>query len=245
MPGYRSAVAKMKSVCNLVRARDSKAKLLERCFDSVVGRAFQPALRRFQGAVDTNRWGSVAFSLPLLKDIEVPLRHGWSLERYMGGSTEIDNGSDDGCDDLKGKTKSEICDFAIKDPTWWGYLTMLEHLASLLRSCHHWAEWCGCHEKAVLASKDLPGELRHDLMKVWAKCPRRGCRGADLAAGEFLELVHKMGGVLAAQLVMSLPADITEQQRRVLVTEFESGRGHLSFYFTLKLSHWTEPPWVL
>ena len=54
-------------------------------------------------------------------------------------------------DELKGKSRAEVCAMALVDPEWWAYLTVLEAVASMLRRLHHWAETCPCHSELVLA----------------------------------------------------------------------------------------------
>lgn len=150
-------------------------------------------------------------------------------------------------DELKGKTRSEVCSLAILDPEFWAYLAMLDVIASMLRTLHHWVEWCPCHGDHILLLDDLDlgSNLREELVQLWSQCPLRGCRAPCLAAGEFTTLVRQVGDVSAATLMLSFPSDITAQQRQKLVLEFNMGRSHLEFYFGLKLHHWTQPPWLV
>ena len=131
---------------------------------------------------------------------------------------------------------------AITDPYWWGSLVVLEHIAEFLRHCHHWAEWCPCHEDLVEQLDQVVIKLRQELLRCWSSCPLRGCRAPCLAAGEFFSLLNRISEVLAAELSLGLPTDITEAQKLDLISEFNLARNHLIFYFTLKLSHWTSPP---
>ena len=38
---------------------------------------------------------------------------------------------------------------------------------------------------------------------------------------------------------------LTDLQRQQIVTEFNTGRSYLRFYFEFKLHHWCQPPWVV
>ena len=43
---------------------------------------------------------------------------------------------------------------------------------------------------------------------------------------------------------IATPSDITARDRLTLLQEFDAGRGHPIFYFTLKLVHAGEVPWA-
>ena len=83
------------------------------------------------------------------------------------------------------------------------------------------------------------------IRSAWSKCPLRGCRAPCLAAGEFNQVAERLADVSAANVLLSLPAELTDQERQQLLTEFNRGRSHILFYFELKLHHWSQPPWVL
>ena len=68
-------------------------------------------------------------------------------------------------------------------------------------------------------------------------------RAPDVAAGEFLELLMNLFTVTGASLLLILPTDISSAERKILIEEYDSGASHLSFYFTMKLTHMTEFPW--
>lgn len=250
MPGYKLAIRKLKSVAKLVRSRGSKDKLIQRCFSDHVTCQFANAINQFRATVYLKRWGTVAFAIPEMLKLQVPLRYAWDLRKYRLGAQERPadesefSGNEAG---LQGRGRAEVVDLAIRDRSWWAYLRMLEQLAFFLRQLHHWAEWCPCHGDLVLQLDDmeLDDAERETIRNSWAKCPLRGCRAPCLAAGEFLKQVDQLGNVTAANLLLGLPAELTHAERQSLLMEFNQGRSHIQFYFEFKLHHWMEPPWVL
>lgn len=150
--------------------------------------------------------------------------------------------------ELQGKGRAEVVDIAIRDPMWWGYLLILEHLAQMLRRFQHWAEWCPCHGDLILELDNIEFEdekIKAEIAARWRSCPLRGCRAPCLAAGDFFKLVDDLGRITAANILLGLPPDFSDAEKQRLLTEFNLGRGHIQFYMQLKLHHWTQPPWVV
>ena len=85
LPSYKDNLAKAKDVCKLLRRRDTVPKLMARCFSSPVGRQMQPVLKSFCGWTHEGRWGTIAFSMPVLVRVEGALRWGWSKDHYLRG----------------------------------------------------------------------------------------------------------------------------------------------------------------
>ncbi len=138
-----------------------------------------------------------------------------------------------------------MCDSAITDPKFWAYLRILEYIAEFLRRIHHWAEWCPCHWDIVRAVSKAEDPVSRELVRAWEKCPLRGCRGPCLAAGEFFNVMRDLSSVIAAEVSLNLPTDISDADRLSLIGEVNASRSHLVFYSTLKLTHWSSPLWSL
>ena len=49
VPGFAEQVHKATQVCKLVGRRDTRTKLLERCYNSALGRHFRPQINKFGG----------------------------------------------------------------------------------------------------------------------------------------------------------------------------------------------------
>eukprot|EP00969_Alexandrium_andersonii_P078522 3462325-Alexandrium_andersonii.AAC.1 len=61
----------------------------------------------------------------------------------------------------------------------------------------------------------------------------------------FFEVFASLANASVADLFHRFPAATSSAQRLKCVSEFESGRGHLSFVYTLKLAYCLEPPFLL
>ena len=72
----------------------------------------------------------------------------------------------------------------------------------------------------------------------------RGLQAAELAAGEFLEGCNQICQRNAAELLIALPADLKPAESQSCLSEFNAAATHLCYYYTLKLTHVGEAPWV-
>ena len=60
---------------------------------------------------------------------------------------------------------------------------------------------------------------------------------------EFLQIIDSSAEAIAAELIISLPGNLTAAERRSAVEDFDLARAHLTFYFTSKLAYTAEEPW--
>ena len=203
----------------------------------VVDRQLADQVRKFEGWISPGRWGTIAFSVPEVLKIKIAMVTCWDERLFLQGL--------DAAEDQRNRSARELAvdvSKAVHDPAWWGWMAMLEVVCSLLRQHTIWAESCPCHH-------DLLRTRRHDvtaaLRQQWESCPMRGMRAAELSSGEFLDLIGTLWRVSAVQMLQVLPANISQEDRRVIVQEFDRARTHLSLYFTLKLSHLQEMPHLI
>jgi len=110
MQTYTETVDKVGLVCNLLRKRDSKMRLLSTCFVDGVARHMRQGLEQFSSHVHSERWGTVARAATDLVAVEHSLRFGWDLNRYRGGGGGPD------------RVKLEVIDQAINSDMFWGSL---------------------------------------------------------------------------------------------------------------------------
>lgn len=66
-----------------------------------------------------------------------------------------------------------------------------------------------------------------------------------LANQDFTDVFTVLGKNLSSGLFLSLPEDITLDDKHVLLNEFHLGRGAMYVYFTLKWGHWSQPVWLI
>ena len=92
VPDLDKEITKLSHVCTLVRQQQTCERLIETCFSSIIGRQFAPQLHRFAGHVYRGRWGTVAFAVRSMLELERILRWGWNLECYCSLGEKQDAG---------------------------------------------------------------------------------------------------------------------------------------------------------
>eukprot|EP00439_Symbiodinium_sp_Y106_P044041 s2186_g5.t1 len=128
MEHYSTNIFLCQQLCRLLRKRDTKPKVLQRNFSRGVGIQFAEDIRQFQGWVHPGRWGTVAFSVPELLKVRLALVTCWDEQLFLQGYQDDDEAQRHGAMDLaKDVTK------AVEDPEFWGWISMLEVVCSLLR----------------------------------------------------------------------------------------------------------------
>lgn len=101
---------------------------------------------------------------------------------------------------------------AVSSPFFWAFLRVLEHLAVFLRRVTAWVESCDCHWH-LLSDAALIAQLDSELVSAWRSCPMRTLRCGAMSHGELFALFHSISDLTAAELVMSLPTDISGMDR--------------------------------
>eukprot|EP00969_Alexandrium_andersonii_P184542 8152808-Alexandrium_andersonii.AAC.1 len=126
---------------------------------------------------------------------------------------------------------------------------MLSGIAHALKRLIQWVDGCSCHwhlehefrEQARRSPQDDCAEAR----ALWKTCPLRGRRLPEVASGDFFEDMAAIFCRTGAHLLAKLPADLGEQARAQIISDFERGRSHLGFTLSAKLAHWQSPPWCM
>ena len=60
-----------------------------------------------------------------------------------------------------------------------------------------------------------------------------------------MNLIDDIVATSSAELLAEFPADMPAMQRNEALQQFESGRAHIVYTYTLKLSHFSDGPWQL
>ncbi len=115
----------------------------------------------------------------------------------------------------------------------------VDALMNVVRACFIWGESCPCHYELLRHPADPK------LVHAWEKCPLRGRRLPEVAAGDFMEFLGSTFDKALNTLVQELPPGLTQEQRANLVGDFAQGRAHLMFQFVLKLEAMHEAPRLL
>jgi hypothetical protein len=230
---FDDTILGLSHISNMIRKETTRDRLFESCFSSDIGRHLRGDFKGFNAKVHKARWGTIAHAVVQLATLEHPLRFCWSKARY-GVVQRQDDESTVYSVDL------EIVDHAITSPFFWASLKMLLGFSKLILRCFAWAEGCPCHSQYP-RDNFIP---KH-VWSRWERCPLRGRRAPCLAAGNFMGNLVEIVAETAAELVVVLPNDISQEQRAVLLRDFERGRQHLVFAFSLRLAHWRVSPWCI
>lgn len=242
MRGYKECVDQMKEVCRLLKSREARQILVERCFKPKgrIGAAMSRDLDGFNAHVHTERWGTVAYAALRLCEVGEALRWGWSLKEYSPDWSARDEEKKD-----DHNIKVSAVDSAIRSPYFWGYVTMLQIIARVLNTMLLWCDSCSCHwdllRNAKLMNIDLPFKTR----KLWKTCVFRGRRLPELASGDLFAETQQLFEEGSARMARKLPPGLDDAQRATIIIDYERGRSHVVFLMTLKLSHWLTPPWCM
>lgn len=167
-------------ICKLVSHTHTKERPVETRFNTILWRVFSKAITKFNAHVHRKRWGSIAFANVELLSLMNCLRALWSMPKYMkgSGSKHLVIESEDS---LKAGPKIDLVDRTIKSPFFWGMLIKADFLYGCMRQAFEWVEECPCHSH--LSWDGIAASVR----LLWASCPLRGCRIAEIFWGDLLK----------------------------------------------------------
>ncbi len=98
MPAISEAIKQMSPVADMIRRPESCKRLCATCFSDPVGVNFHTDLRRFQGHVHAERWGTIATCVRNLLVIKHILLFGWNKDRFVNGGNEAPAANKHGVD---------------------------------------------------------------------------------------------------------------------------------------------------
>lgn len=170
-PVLNNCVNNFAPVCDLLREEHSCFRLRESCFVSPCAKTFHKDLRKFNGKIYRERWGTIAYAISQLLPLRGPLTLFWDKERYMQKTGERGHHAS--------PVTVNIIDAALKDPMFWASLLILEAVLGIIRDIIEWGEGCPCH-----SHMDWEG-IPNKVAQRWMACKHRGRRLAEIASGEF------------------------------------------------------------
>ena len=136
---YLETVQRLQCVCKLLAKEGFRDRLIERCCNDEIGQQLRPQLLHFHAQVHVERWATVAFAVPEVLALEVPLRHCWSLTKFHAEGSVASIQDEDGEESTRQVVQT--ANAGIVDEMFWSFLRVLEGLASVLRHLVAWAEW--------------------------------------------------------------------------------------------------------
>jgi hypothetical protein len=230
-------------VTRLLSRNWSKSRLVATCFSEWPHQVWQGLYTSFDASVYEGRWGSALYAVSQLLPLRPSLVAAWSLRKFTFGQAAPADEEDTSGANLK----LCVADEAIRSQRFWAYMEMVDCLAETLTEVAAWAETCPCHS----VDPSLSGPTRHQRVRLFqqrvglATCPMRTRRAPELADFEAVKLLRRLMSVaLPSLLLMPAISATSEDDKRLVLSDFVHGRQHLLFVFNAKFGHWRQLPWV-
>jgi hypothetical protein len=221
-PVLTNCVSNFAPARDLLREEHSAFVCGSLVFVSLCAKTFHKDLRISMARYTENVGGTVACAISQLLPLRGPLALCWDKERYMQKTGERGHHAS--------PITVNIIDAALKDPMFWASLLILEAVLGIIRDIIEWGEGCPCHSRM-----DWEG-IPNKVAQRWMACKHRGRRLAEIASGEFFDVFEKkLTHTAASGLSRKLPDSLLKEDRMRCLREFERGRAHLIFVFTLKI----------
>ena len=236
---YDSWTQELKLVCRLLQD-PWRQRFIATC---VQDPSAKKVFGRFHAEVYEQRWGTVLHTTASILSVESDLRRWWDVSKYTFGG----HVGDAEARDLDGR-RLEITavNKTITSEMFWQYSRSIDLIAVVLHQLEVWCEGCSCHYRlrhAINLGATMPRYTKQGQHRE-SSCPLRGRRAADLAVGEFKEILKGMGEIANTQL---LPAasSLTVPEWNVLVSDFARARGYVETVLLIKMSYWQKLPYIL
>lgn len=243
---YAPTIAALKSICALLAGRESKQQLIETCFQAGPSIAFAEEIKSFNITVHDKRWNTIASGIEEVNNLEPALRSHWNLCQFLGKTDDVRAEREDeapahrpGGDSDEFGVNLKAVDDALCSDFFWGCLKVLLQVAVVQRHAVRFVNGCPCHDGLLQATDSLT------VKAMCESCPLRGRRCAELAAGNFFDLLESLFQSSAAALELKLPRGLAKDQVLQLMKDFEMCRRRLISTYVLKLSFWTQAPHAL
>ena len=185
------------------------------CFQSGPAIAYHDEIRKFTITVHEKRWNTIASAIEEVNKLEPALKSHWNLAQFLGKEkSNTDDFTDNGVPTARpGETDSSpeygvnlrVVDDALSSDFFWGSLKVLLQVAVVQRQAVRFVNGCVCHSD-MLHADDKTAE------KLSETCPLRGRRCAELASGEFFDLVQSLFQARATTLELQLPRGLADDE---------------------------------
>ena len=235
---YSEMMVSLKAICSLLAGRETKQQIIETCFSAGPSLAYMDMIQSFQVVPHEKRWNTVAAAIEEIHELEGALRMHWNLGRFLGSNQSVPNARPGDTAEGDFGVHLKAVDDGISSPFFWGAIKVLLQVAMLQREAVRFVNGCPCHGQ--WQDSDLP-----DLKALVCSCPLRGRRCAELASGDFFQLIQSLLDTSASRLEVSLPRGLTDAQVSGLMQDFEVARQRILTTYVVKLSFWRQPPHVL
>ena len=179
------------------------------------------------------RWGTLMKTCKELLSVRVVFSL-WNEERVMGGAP----GAQASESERQTFANANIMTEAIKDMSWWSYLSMILRLGRAIDLLEHWFEACPCHYKQFTDDVPLSGNT---VFRTRYACHMAGRRSPELASGVLETLVDDIFASQNAHLVAGC-SSLTQEEKDKVLMEFSRGQAKLQTFLMLKFAFWQTLP---
>ena len=219
----------------------TRQRFIATCLEtSLEGKAYVPLFSSFPHTVVKWRFGTLAAVCKDLLPLEVPLRRFWSLDRltFHQGSKPREAGpaTADGAfgdNRLEGPNLNKSTE-AVLSGAFWSWVHMICTLAEWIGHVENWFESCPCHS----------GPDAQERLRLFAKmpCPLKSFRAPELATQCFAPFLQELSCLSSAEVVLVHTLHCKDEDRAWICEDFEAGRQHLLFSFTMQTACWSHLP---
>jgi hypothetical protein len=147
---WRWFTERLACLARLVGRPWSRDRLLATCFRDAPHKHSAHLFSVGHHSVYEERWAETLKVIDEFKILGPPLRAAWNLRAFTFGQGNADRDQ---------HVNIVICDEAILDPVFWGYLEMVGTVGQVVESCVAWAESCPCHHQSGSFAPVLPGPI--------------------------------------------------------------------------------------
>ena len=237
MQHYDGFVEGLKVVAKLLSERETKQQVRATCFSSVPGIAWKAEISGFHGKVHEERWGTIAHAVLRLSNLRPALRTCWDLQKFTFDAPTNQRPEHE---QAEYGHRLQLFNECVNSDVWWGVMHVLHEIAVLQSDVSDWVNSCPCHYHVL-----KEGHLAADVFQAWSRCPLRGRRAAEVAAGDFFSLLSDLFNQASTRIEAGLPIGLSDEQVLSIMRDFEAARAHIMSTYVLKLSFWSQPPYVL
>lgn len=130
---------------------------------------------------------AIGFSLAEVLPVETLLRNAWNTDRYMKGTTDVNQSKPFLVEECSKAHLQRIRDL-MRDDYSWAVIAMVALLSNESDHIGSWSESCPCHPLPRQA-KGRRSSANKAAIQEAKNCPFRCCRAPELAVGQGLELL--------------------------------------------------------
>ena len=190
------------------------------------------------------RWEAIEEFTRNLLEREQLIRQHWDKKRFMGGMAPKQK-------QLHSTTDLNVTidaiDLAVRNPTFWSCARLINDLSFSAEFVGRWCEGCPC------CSELQTGSCRKRQRTKWLinvhtsasmKCPYKGCRAVDMAAGDWQSKLQLVLADEESRLNQSIACS-EDSQQSIYLSQWTKARSTLWSQIRMKLSFFQQLPWRL